>query len=243
MRNLPRQVDLRSRYAAYGLEPRAQGRRGTCSLFALVGVLEFERAATGGARPGERLSVEFLNWASHQTNGRRQDGSFFSDALEGLRRFGICGESLLPYAESYDADAAPPDAALRDAQKRRTDFRVHWIKEWDVKTGLTEEHLTAIRRRLAEGHPVAAGMRWPKKATFAPGTRLIVHPPPRDVFDGHSVVLVGYTDDPGLPGGGAFLFRNSSGPDWEEGGYARISYAYARDYVNDAVAVTLGGKQ
>src|SRR5688500_12228519 len=116
---LPSAVDLRSEFQRFGLEPRAQEKRGTCSLFAVVGVVEFESARRGKLRRAERLSVEFLNWASHQTNGRTADGSFFSDALEGLKRFGICRESLLPYSPERTPDAPPSPQALADALARR----------------------------------------------------------------------------------------------------------------------------
>lgn len=248
--SLPKSVDLRPRFAKRGLlEPAAQGRRGTCSLFALVSVLEFESA--GNAR-GERLSVEFLNWASHQTNGRKADGSFFSDALEGLRRFGVCGDTLLPYSPDFDPTLQPPPAAREDAlrrRRRRSAVSARWLKEWDVRTGLSDAQMTAVRTVLAEGHPVACGLRWPKQERYGPG-QVLETPPPTEVFDGHSIVLVGYTsnahregNDEGDGGGGTFLFRNASGPEWADRGYARFTYAYARAYANDAVALTVAGNR
>jgi len=234
--SLPEAVDLRPAFQARGLEPRAQGERGTCSIFALIGLLEFEH---GGLPRGERLSVEFLNWASHQTNGRQTDGSFFADALEGLKQYGVCRETLLPYAPTFAPDLAPPETAREDARTRRK-VTAEWFKEWDVTTGLNAEQMTAIRRCLAAGRPVAVGLRWPKQPVYQPG-HLLTTPPPEDVFDGHSIVLVGYQDDPRQSGGGTFLFRNSSGPDWQEQGHARFSYEYASRYANDAVGLTVGG--
>jgi C1A family cysteine protease len=236
--NLPPAADLRPLFVRYGLEPRAQGKRGTCSIFAVVGALEFEYARTGALRRGERLSVEFLNWASHQTNGRRTDGSFFSDALNGVNRYGVCAEALLPYAPTFDADLVPPAATREDALRRR-EVSPRWIKEWDVKTGLTDDHLTAIRRSIADGHPVAVGLRWPKKPEFDRAHRLN-HPPPAEVFDGHSILFVGYETDTRQPGGGTFIFRNSSGPEWQDSGHARMTYAYAADYANDALGLRVG---
>lgn len=233
---LPDSVDLRFRFAEWGLEPRAQGKRGTCSVFAVVGLIEFTIAQAQG-RLSDRLSVEYLNWASHQTNERRVDGSFFSDALEGLRRSGICTETHLPYAAEFDADLTPPETAKVDALARRT-FSDVWIKEWNPETGLTEEQMLAIKESIAAGQPVAVGLRWPKKTVYHPG-HLLETPPPEEVFDGHSIIFVGYTDDSNVPGGGTFLFRNSSGPDWEEGGYARFTYDYARAYANDAVGLRI----
>jgi hypothetical protein len=45
-------------------------------------------------------------------------------------------------------------------------LRLNWIKEWDVNSGLTAEHLTGIRCALGRGWPVCAGLRWPKQAEW-----------------------------------------------------------------------------
>ena len=64
-------------------------------------------------------------------------------------------------------------------------------------------------------------------------------PPPNAVEDGHSIALVGYVDD-AKDKGGVFLFRNSWGPKWGNGGYGTMSYAYVRTYANDLVWLELG---
>lgn len=237
---IPTGADLRAAYSRLGLAPKSQGGRGCCSLFAICGVLEFEFALGGKTAP-VRLSEEYLNWASHQSNGRETDGSFFSDAVRGVRMFGICREALLPYAAEYDGALSPSVEARTDARTRRS-ISARWIKQWDVKTGMTPEMIVRIKEELAGGHPVAIGMRWPKSAQFDDGHVLAV-PGPEDVFDGHSVVLVGYRDDAAKPGGGVFIFRNSSGTDWLEAGYAYLPYAYAAAYGNDALGLRArGGK-
>ena len=93
-----------------------------------------------------------------------------------------------------------------------------------------------IKRALANGHPVACGLRWPKKLN---GSELLAVPAAKEVFDGHSIALVGYEDDPAKPGGGTYLFRNSFGPAWGNHGYGVMSYAYARAYANDALWLRL----
>lgn len=47
----------------------------------------------------------------------------------------------------------------------------------------------------------------------------------------HAVALVGYQDAPGQYGGGWFVARNSSGPEWGEDGYARIGYSQVSNQV------------
>ena len=234
--DLPSSVDLRPRFEALGLTPKSQAPRGCCSLFALDAVLEFEWVQASGKTV--RLSEEFLNWASHQSNGRTTDGSFFSDAVRGARMFGLCEEALMPYAQSYDPQALPSAQALADAVTRQRITAV-WVKEWDVKTGMTDEMLRQIRRSLADGHPIAIGLRWPNEEHYGPG-HILQMPSVGKVFDGHSIALVGYRDDAAQPGGGLFLFRNSCGPDWGDRGYAWMPYVYAQAYGNDALGLRVG---
>jgi len=82
-------------------------------------------------------------------------------------------------------------------------------------------------------------MRWPKKGRFLPGNVLTVGEDGK-VFDGHSVVLVGYEDRAEQAGGGTLIFRNSSGPKWREAGHARLTYEYVRTYCNDVLGLRVG---
>jgi hypothetical protein len=230
---LPEAVDLRPRFLDWGLSPRRQGARGTCSVFTVVGALEYAVASRDGQ--GRRLSVEFLNWAGHQAAGRSVDGGFFSELWQGCEAYGVCAEEALPYRDTYDA-ALEPDAGVMEAagEVRSLGLRLHWIKEWDPATGLTDAQVAAIRRALAGGWPVCGGFRWPKQARWE-GDMLQMCPPD-EVYDGHSVLLAGYRDDPAQPGGGVFLIRNSGG----EGRDGALPYAYVRAYMNDAAWVDGG---
>ncbi len=97
-----------------------------------------------------------------------------------------------------------------------------------MNTGLTAEHWVNIKRTLAQGWPVCGGFRWPHDAKWV--NSVLQMCPSNNVYDGHSVLLVGYRDDEAQPGGGVFLFRNSSG----DGRDGAMPYVYARAYMNDA---------
>jgi hypothetical protein len=230
----PRAVDLRPEFQKWELRPRQQGDRPTCSAFTVAGALEF--AVARRQRQGARLSVEFLNWAANQDGGEPKDGGFFSDLWRGFSRYGICREEELPYRSRFDPGESPPPAALAEAKQRLAlGLRFHWIKEWDVKTGLTDDHLQGIRKVLAAGWPVCGGFRWPKQEQWIDD--VLQWCPADAVRDGHSVLLVGYRDDPAQPGGGVFLFRNTS----RDGRDGLMSYAYAQAYMNDAAWVDSAG--
>jgi hypothetical protein len=230
---LPGSIDLRARFSEWGLGTRPQGARPTCSVFTLAGALEYAVASRLGR--GTRLSVEFLNWAGHTATGRTADGGFFSELWEGYARHGICPEEALPYQEEYDA-ALQPGAAAIDAALRlqQLGLALRWIKEWNPETGLTADQVAAIRATLAGGWPVCGGLRWPKQARWEEDVLQLC--PPEEVYDGHSVLLVGYTDDKLQPGGGVFRIRNSAG----DGRDGALSYAYAQAYMNDAAWVGPG---
>jgi hypothetical protein len=177
---VPRSVDLRPGFDRWALHARRQGDRPTCSVFAVVGALEYALASR--QQHGVRLSVEFLNWAAHQAVDRSADGGFFSELWEGYTSYGICPEEELPYQERYDAALQPAARALEAARKLQTlGLRLHWIKEWDVETGLTEGQYDAMKRTLARYRPICGGFRWPKQARWEEGV-LQVCPPDEEVL-------------------------------------------------------------
>jgi len=221
-------VDLRPEFAKWGLTPRSQGRRPTCSVFTFTGALEF--AVATERQKGERLSVEFLNWAANQTGRGARDGGFFSEMWTGFAGHGICAETEMTYAAEFDPARSPsPDAQTTAKEKLNLGLRLHWIKKWDVKTGLTEEEFQTIKKTLDQGWPVCGGLRWPKQEKWK--NDLLQMCPPEEVFDGHSVLLVGYRDDVDQQGGGSFIFRNTN----HGGRDGYMPYAYAQTFMNDAL--------
>ncbi|MBN1125191.1 MAG: DUF2961 domain-containing protein [Sedimentisphaerales bacterium] len=222
-------INLRQTLETWELKPRLQGGRGTCSVFTVAGALEYALAHKTGQ--GTPLSVEFLNWASNQTLQKMEDGSFFSDLWNGFTTYGVCPEQDMPYQNTFDPKRTPSQEAREHAlELLKAGFRLQWIKPWNPNTGLTEEQLSTIKRVLYQKWPVCGGFRWPKKPVKY-NHNILIMPPPEGVIDGHSVLIVGYQDDPNQPGGGLFLFRNSN----NEGHYGYMTYQYACAYMNDAV--------
>lgn len=227
---LPVAVDLRPYFEQWELARSRQGDRPTCSVFTVVGSLEFAIAKRFGSCP--RLSVEFLNWASNQVAGDADDGGFFSDLWSGFAGHGICRADDAPYQRKLDASWAPSPGALVDARRRRDlGLRLHWIKPWDVNTGLNDEQWLGVRRAISAGWPVCGGFRWPKKEQWVDDVLQMC--PANAVRDGHSVLLVGYRDAASQPGGGVLIFRNTS----RNGQDGLMPYAYARAFMNDAAWV------
>jgi len=224
-------VDLRPEFKRLGLDVRSQGDRNTCSVFTMAGALEFALAKRGKTEP---LSVEFLNWASNDAARRTEDGSYFSDLWKGFRAYGACVEADMPYQSEYNVSLRPSaDARARAESLRDAGLHMHWIKRWNPSFGASSQQLKQIKRVLREGWPVCGGFLWPKKGQQQWTEGVLNVRPRHQMRDGHSVLLVGYRDDPSQPGGGMFLINNSDkGPANEA-----LSYEYIRAYMNDAVWV------
>ena len=225
---LPAARDLRPALQQSGITPRHQGARGTCSVFTVAAAMEYALARS--EKPADRLSVEYLNWASNQVIGRAADGGFFSDLWSGYVSWGISREQEMPYARAFDPDLKP-DPAVMERAKRQTAgrLRIHWIKPWNVRTGLTTAELAAIRKAVVAGWPVCGGLRWPKREVWR--QELLQMCPADEVIDGHSILITGYQLDPAQPGGGTFTFLNSNRPDSE----CRMTWEFALAYMNDAM--------
>lgn len=201
----PSSVDLRARLMELRLTPRAQGARGTCSIFTTCAAIEFAMAKQRGEPL--RLSPEFVNWAAGQASGPPSDGNFFHNALAGFEKYGVCADSSMPYQATFDPKRAPSPDALAEARRIREESReaiaIRWIVPWVAdRFGVNDEQFAEIQRVLAAGYPVAAG-------------------------SGHSRLLVGYRDGTGGTGG-VFLTQDSALNRFDE-----VTYEFVRSQVAD----------
>lgn len=210
----PREVDLRGDFAAFGLQPKRQGRRNTCSVCTTTSALEFAWARHRGV--GAALSVEYLNWACNQHigNSEQDRGQFFHHLQAGLEAHGICHDSLMTYGARF-TNPQPDSLARADAAALLTEGPVfHWIKPWKKGArGLDQAELEAIFATLDAGWPVAAGAS-------------------------HSLLIVGYRDDAELEGGGEFRVFDSG-----RGAEGTRSYAFVRKNMCDLFWVEIAGEE
>lgn len=207
---LPPQVDLRPELTKLDLGPRRQGSRNTCSVFTTTAALEFALAKHRGK--GEKLSIEYLNWACNQVidNATEDRGQFFHHLLRAFRKYGICPESEMPYRWHFNPKLSPSDDAKKQAKEIGDEqFEVHWIKRIRPDARLSDEQFVEIKQTLAKGFPVAAGAS-------------------------HSRLFVGYMDDAGKEGGGVFLTKDSG-----EGRFSEVTYEFAKKELNDAFWVEI----
>ncbi len=240
MKLAPPRVDLRAEFERRQLGVRQQGERGVCQVFAFVGVLEYQLS-----RPGVPvdLSEQFLMWAANEANDQKRTEGFNPDLLmAGLKKHGICQEALMPYVPRNEPIDNPSAEAVRDGRER-AGCTVVSIKHWTSAIGFTDKDIQAIRGHLDAGRPVTATFCWPEDLPDAQivdaNDVLIDRAVDGKSKSGHGVILCGYGLDEQAPGGGYFLFRNSWGPKFADRGYARLTYAYARQYGIDAYIVSI----
>jgi C1A family cysteine protease len=232
---LPGQVDLREH-----LPPvRNQGSRGTCVAFACVAVREF--LLGDGSAQGD-LSEQFLYWDCKRRDLISGPGTFVSTGITCLESDGVCLEQVWPYNPrpigGNEGQGPPPE----DAARKAADYQ---ITDWQK---LRSRWVDALREKLADGQPIAFAVPvytyWFTEPVRSTGD--IRLPLPTDKREGgHAMCMVGYHDDPEVPGGGLFLVRNSWGATtWAansaiEPGHARIPYAYIEQYANAAYVASI----
>jgi C1A family cysteine protease len=223
---LPGQVDQRSHMPPV----RNQRRRGTCVAHACVAVREF---LLGEQSTGGDFSEQFLYWRCKEVDGRpSSSGTWIRVGMERLQEDGVCVEEVWPYnpdpIPGKEGQGPPPPGAKEAAQRYTIGDAPKLQARW----------VTSLRETLAGGKLIAFGVPvytyWLREPVRSSGD--IRMPLSSDHKEGgHAMCMVGYEDDPDVPGGGFFIVRNSWGTTWGsnsalEPGYCRIPYDYMTQY-------------
>jgi len=231
----PDRFSLRPDYQRLGLDVKHQGRRGSCTIFGTLGVIEFHYARRG---QNLRLSEQFAGWAAAKASGNSQKLESYSsrDLINGVKAHGVCTEDLMPYDAKRTGRPSPE--ALADAATRRSISETIFqrYREHRREKGFTEQTLNAICWSIYEGHPVSAAVGWPDTVRLdEDGTiEWKRRTPPSS---GHMVVFVGYEIGDRWPGGGRMEIRNSWGENWGLDGYAYVDFDYLKKYGKEAFAI------
>ncbi len=173
------------------------------------------------------------------------DGGFYADIDKGFQTYGIIPESKLKYQNAM-VNSVSQD--LLTEGKKAIRFKPNFIKTWSNTVGASENHINQCISKLDLGLPVAIGAWWPKKDKdkykIVNGLALLDHSTNEKdygdgknnngaMWDGHSVVLVGYKKHNTYPGGGFFIIRNSWGTGYGVNGYGFLSFEYVKNFAND----------
>jgi C1A family cysteine protease len=227
---LPPQVDLHDRFPPV----RNQENRGTCVAHACIAAREY---LLGAASTRGDLSEQFLYWACKERDGYEGSGTWIYHGMDVLKELGVCVESVWPYNPDPlpgNEGQGPPPA---DARERALDYRIGSAEQ------LFARGVNGLRQHLADERAIAFAVPvftyWFTEPVRSTGD--IRLPLSTDhVEGGHAMCMVGYQDDPDVPGGGYFLVRNSWGTTtWGRDnavapGHARIPYAYMAEHGSSA---------
>ena len=206
---------------------RNQGSRGTCVAHAVIAVRE-QLEIAAGSPPEMNLSEQYVYWWCKAHDGiPKVSGTYVSVGMRCLNETGAPWEEVWPYVsrETGDQGQGPPPPAAANGDPAFRTLRSQQFNRADItgiKTCLSEGRVVAFSIPVFDSwYASSATSRWGKITLPLPGE-------PAD--GGHAMALVGYQDDPDVPGGGYFLVRNSWQPwswdgVWQEG-YGYISYAY-----------------
>jgi hypothetical protein len=237
------EVDLRPKYFQLELGVKNQGHRPSCAVFAIVGALELQNAELAGKV--EKFSEEYLIWATRQTVHRlpppdavapdgaaadeQDEGFALTEVVEALRAYGIPLQASMPntFGSKMQSIEDPPPAIVQEARSHQRVF-VHQLPGRDEAT-----RLNSIVQALDAGVPVPAGMSWPASRVVNGFISTQQGAPNR----GHAVTLVGYKSANGRIEDSYFIFKNSWGPRWGQGGYGTVTYDYLRRNLFDAVVL------
>lgn len=236
-------VDYRPTFSKLELGTRNQGSRPSCSVFAMVGALEYIQAIKTGKT--EKLSEEYLVWAVLKTLGKSRgsiegtgkagmDAGFtLLEVAQALRAYGIPLRSQMPYSllESGSEGKEPTPTLIDDARRRAK------ISAYLVPGRTNDVKIANIIHSLNDDVPIVIGVAWPHYNKLA-NTALLSKQKPQ-AGGGHAVTLVGYRCETGKLEDVSFIFRNSWGRSWGAGGYGIVRYEYLAKYLNSAVIMEL----
>jgi C1A family cysteine protease len=208
--DVPQKVDLRLNCSAV----LDQSSLGSCTANATVGALEYLEIKDKVIHPDfENYSRLFVYYNTRAIQGEiiEDSGGTLRDAIKAVAASGACDERKWPYdIETFTIK--PSDDCYIDAAN-------HKITEYHRLETFPDQI-----KCLAEGYPfvfgfmIYNGFMTPEVAR----TGILKLPSENEVFQGgHAVCAVGYDMETRQ-----VLVRNSWGPDWGQGGYFSMPFAY-----------------
>ena len=242
---LATEVDLRPQFFEMALHVKDQGRRPSCSVFAVVSALEFQNAELTG-RP-EKFSEEYLIWATRKVLGRiasadlalardrrndddRDEGFSLSDVVTALRTYGVPRHDDMPNTLGLAMDAiTEPDAALISEARRVRRVSVHALPGHQ-----NPRVIAGLVHALNAGVPPVVGLKWPHSRAIRNG--FLSRQQPVAGYS-HAVTLVGYRCPTGRIEDTVFIFKNSWGVKWGQAGYGVVTHEYLNTNLQSAVVL------
>lgn len=208
-------IDHRDRQSAV----RDQGQRPICTAYAVASAHE-------SASQSSLRSVEDVLWAAHQVGAdQRYESVHVSEALVGLEAHAHASEVSWPVGHPHFTNGRPESAARVEDRCVLPD----WSELRRVSVESVAEALTSMSAVvLTIGFVAQAWYRAAQSGVIDSGAGEIAQ-------GSHAVAVVGATalrDE--------LIVKNSWGPGWADGGYARMTVAYLDRFAIAAHAIEQG---
>lgn len=205
---LPSSVDLRPQCPPI----EDQGQLGSCTSFAVGSAIRFSRKKQG--LPDFVTSHLFLYYNSRAMEGtvNSDAGAAIRDVVKSANRQGDCPETEWPYDLSKFM-IKPPQQCYTDALKDRA-----------LSYQRVQQNLAQMKACLASGYVFVAGISVYEsfESDEVAKTGMVPMPEPGEqLLGGHAVLVCGFRDDTQK-----WIFRNSWGLSWADGGYGYLDYQY-----------------
>jgi len=214
--------------------PMQQGNNGTCvgwatAYAARTIIYAIQNNLTKTTIGTNSFSPSFVyNQVKAPIDNNCQEGSTLTEALDLLYKEGVVKFEDLPNE---------CNASITDEVKRKAaNYKTRGYKKLFYTDSPNDEKIAAIRKAIAEKHPVVIGFNAPpsfqetKGLTWKPAETET----PKTMYGGHAMTVVGYDNE---MFGGAFRVMNSWGTTWADNGFVWIPYSYFADYCRYAFEV------
>lgn len=228
LKAIPAEKDLREGCEWWDIGD--QGNTGSCVGWASAdSVMRWLFVKAGRLAEDHKLSVRFI-WMSskemdefeyYPSTFLEADGTSLKAALDVARNFGCVEDSILPFKPEQLYQGEPETFyAMTSRYMIRNYFNM----------SKPETKLDEWRKWIATKGPILT--RLDVDDTWMECTGDLDNYDPNNVYGGHAVALVGYTED-------RFIVRNSWGEEWGDKGYAYASIDYAKTAFDEAYGVTI----
>lgn len=175
----------------------------------------------GGYR--EDLSRQFNYDVTRAYEERlNQPGAHLRNAVKMGAHYGFCLESEYEYRNSEETRTPPPECYASAAKRKVTRYEAVQLATFGSGVGFWDA-VTNVKSALAEGLPVIIAMRVYEPILALKGPlkdqNYTIYSNGAKYIGNHAVTIIGYDDDLA-----SFIYVNSWGKEWGDGGFGRLEY-------------------
>jgi cathepsin L len=193
-----------------------QGQCGSCWDFTAVAVYESNYLIRGGSRPNasEQHVLDCAVDPADDVEAGSCDGGWYYPVFNWMMTTPVTTRRAAPYE-----GAKSSTCRFRNGQYLSLVWGFvdpdNWDENWQVSDA-------SLKQAMCEHGPLAIAVNATADWSYYGGGVYNIDAPPEEPIN-HAVTLVGWDDDLG-----AWLIKNSWGPDWGDGGYIWLKYGTSK---------------